>query len=441
MNRHFWKACLPVILIALVLAACGEKEQPAPAAAGSAGAAAPAGKAEAVVLHLNIDPIGKGLALNEALAAEYEKQTGVKVELIKGPIDATERLSQYLQYLGAQSPDIDIYQIDVIWPGILAEHFTDLSEPLKSDLPQFFPSIVKNNTVNGKLVCIPWFGDAGILYYRKDLLEQYGFAAPPAAWDELETMSKKIQEGERAAGNKDFWGFVWQGKAFECLTCDGIEWQVSHGGGSIVEPDRRVSINNPKAIAAFKRAAAWVGTISPPGVTTYAEEEARQLFQTGNAAFMRNWPYAYALCNADDSGVKGKIDVTLLPDAGGGHAAALGGWQLGVAKYSKHQKEAIEYVRWLTSRDIQKRRAIEAALLPTRIELYDDAELATAIPFLPRMKDVFLSASPRPSTVAGESYNEVSTIYFMGVHQILTGEATAEDAVKNMESQLRGVLE
>ncbi len=419
--------------IAFAIAGCGGGEK-------SASSSADGAQEEQVVLHFNIDPIGKALELNKQMAKEYEEETGVKVEVIVGPIEATERLSQYLQFMGANSPDVDIYQVDVIWPGLLADHLIDLKPYFEGELDSFFQPIVKNNTVDGRLVAIPWFGDAGLLYYRTDLLEKYGYENPPKTWDELEEMAKKVQEGEREAGNPDFWGYVWQGKAFECLTCDGIEWIASHGGGYIVEPDGTVSINNPKAIAAVDRAAKWVGTISPPGVTSYAEEESRQLFQTGNALFMRNWPYAYALGNGEDSAIKGKFNVTVLPSGGAGNAAALGGWQLGISKYSEHPDEAAAFVKWITSREAQKRRAIEAGLLATRVELYDDAEIAEEIPFFPAMKDVFLNASPRPSTVTGEDYNEVSTIFFQTAHKALTGQKSAADALAETEEKLNDLL-
>ena len=123
----------------------------------------------------------------------------------------------------------------------------------------------------------------------------------PTTWEELAATAKMIMDKERAAGNEDMWGFVFQGNAYEGLTCNALEWVKSNGGGQIVEPDGTISINNPKAAAAIDMAKGWVGTISPPGVLAYQEEESRGVWQTGNAVFMRNWPYAYSLGNGDDS--------------------------------------------------------------------------------------------------------------------------------------------
>ena len=137
-----------------------------------------------------------------------------------------------------------------------------------------------------------------------DLLEKYGKEVPKT-WAELKATAQEIQDGERAAGQADLWGFVWQGNAYEGLTCNALEWIKSYGGGQIVEPDGTISVNNPQAAAALEEAKSWVGTISPEGVLAHKEEDARGVWQTGNAVFMRNWPYAYALGNGDDSGSTG----------------------------------------------------------------------------------------------------------------------------------------
>ena len=207
-----------------------------------------------------------------------------------------------------------------------------------------------NNTVDGKLVGLPWFTDGGLLYYRTDLLEKYGYTAPPKTWTELEEMAAKIQEGEHAAGNQDFWGYVWQGKPYEGLTCDALEWVYSSGGGTIVSPEKVITINNDAAAAALDRAYGWIGKITPPGVNSFQEEESRAVWHAGNAAFMRNWPYAYGLGEADDSAIKGKFDATALPGAEEGMSAAtLGGWQVGVSKYSKNPEAAAKVALWLAS--------------------------------------------------------------------------------------------
>ncbi len=295
--------------------------------------------------------------------------------------------------------------------------------------------------MDGKLVGIPWFTDAGLLYYRTDLLEKYGYTAAPKTWVELEEMAVKIQEGERAAGNPDFWGFVWQGNAYEGLTCDALEWIYSSGGGTIISPDKKITINNEKAIAAVDLAASWVGKISPAGVTGFQEEDARNMWQAGNAAFMRNWPYCYSLGNKPDSVIAGKFDVAPLPSGmeGGGGAATLGGWQIAVSKYSKYPEEAVKLALFMTSGGEQKTRAIEGSFNPTIMFLYNDAEVCEASPFMCKLYDVFTNAVARPSTATAPKYNEVSTAFFQAVHSVLTGKADGQAAFEELELDLAGI--
>lgn len=381
--------------------------------------------------------VGKAVENFAALVKPWEEKTGNKVTLVPMPASTSDQFGQYRLWLAAGNADIDLYQTDVIWAPQLADHFVDLAGAAKDLAPQHFPSIIESQTVNGKLVALPIFTDAPALYYRKDLLEKYG-KQPPKTWDELAATAKEIQDKEREAGSKDLWGFVWQGNAYEGLTCNALEWVKSFGGGQIVEPDGKISINNENAAKALEAAKSWVGTISPEGVLSYQEEEARGLWQSGNAVFMRNWPYAYTLGNGDDSKVKGKFDVTTLPVGGDGNssAATLGGWNVAVSKYSKHQEAAISLAMYLASPEAQKQRAINESNLPTIISLYDDADIAKAQPIIPQWKNVFLNAVPRPSAPTLGKYNEVSSKFWSAAHDTLSGNGSAADNLAKLEADL-----
>lgn len=378
--------------------------------------------------------VGNAVENFKALVAPWEQATGHTVTLVPMPASTTDQFGQYRLWLAAGNADIDLYQTDVIWAPQLAEHFVDMSEAAKDLAPLHFPSIIESQTVDGKLVALPIFTDAPALYYRKDLLEKYGQSVP-TTWEEMTATAQLIQDGERAAGNADIWGFVWQGNAYEGLTCDALEWLKSSGGGQIVEADGTISVNNENAVKAIELAKSWVGTISPEGVLAYQEEEARGVWQTGNAVFMRNWPYAYGLGNGDDSAVKGLFDVTTLP-TGNGHptsAATLGGWNVAVSKYSQHQDAAMSLAMYLAGPEAQKQRAINESNLPTIISLYDDADIAAAQPIIPRWKDVFLQAVPRPSAPTRVKYNEVSSLFWNAVHNSLSGNGTAAENLEELE--------
>lgn len=373
-----------------------------------------------------------------SMAAQYmEMNPDVTINVLQGPESATDRLQQYLQFFEAQSGEVDVFEIDVIWPGDIAEHLVDLYqyEGFQEEAQEFFPAIVENNTVDGALVGMPYFTDAGLLYYRSDLLEKYGLEVPET-WADLETAATTIQEGERGEGNADFWGFVWQGNAYEGLTCDALEWVASSGGGEIVSPDGVITINNENAIAALETAANWVGTISPPGVTGFQEEDARNVWHAGNAAFMRNWPYAYGLTLEGEVG--DNFGVAALPHAEGGESAAtLGGWQLAVSQYSANPEIAADFVKFLTSHEGQISRALEMSNLPTRPAVYEDSALlesdnAFMADFLP----VFQAAVARPSTATAPNYAQASQFFFTAVHNVLTGQEDAETALALLELDL-----
>ena len=274
--------------------------------------ALPAGRASAAEVAISCGAVGIEFQLCRSGAEAWARDTGNTVKVVSTPNDSNERLALYQQLLASGSPEIDIFQIDVVWPGILADHLIDLRPYAKGAEKEHLQFLIDNNTVDGELKALPWFLDIGLLYYRTDLLQAHG-AQPPRTWDELTRMAARIQEAERQAGHAQLWGYVWQGRAYEGLTCNALEWIASHGGGRIVDEQGTVTVANAKAIAALDLAAKWVGTITPPGVLNYAEEDARGVFQSGNAVFMRNWPYAWALANAADSPVKGKVGVAVLP--------------------------------------------------------------------------------------------------------------------------------
>lgn len=381
--------------------------------------------------------VGNAVENFKTLVKPWEEATGNTVTLVPMPASTTDQFGQYRLWLAAGATDIDLYQTDVIWAPQLADHFVDLTEAAKDLAPQHFPSIIESQTVGGKLVALPIFTDAPALYYRKDLLEKHG-KTPPKTWAELAETAKFIQDAERAEGKADLWGFVWQGNAYEGLTCDALEWIKSYGGGQIVEPDGTISVNNENAVAALEMAKSWVGTISPDGVLAYQEEEARGVWQTGNAVFMRNWPYAYGLGNGDDSAVKGLFAVTTLPvgKEGDTSAATLGGWNVAVSKYSTKQEAAISLAMYLAGPEAQKQRAIAESNLPTIIALYDDADIAAAQPIIPQWKEVFLNAVPRPSAPTLGKYNEVSAKFWSAVHSTLSGEGSAAENLELLEADL-----
>jgi trehalose/maltose transport system substrate-binding protein len=383
---------------------------------------------------------------NELIMAQYAADIfedacpDVSIEVVQMPDSATDRLNIYLQEWEAESDNIDVFQVDVIWPAIIEPHVVDMREYLSEDfINMLFEDMVAGQTVGEKLVAIPWFADAAGLYVRTDLLEEYGVEIPET-WDDLAAAATTIQEGVRAdTGNEDFWGFVWQGNDYEGLTCDAHEWLVAETGETFISAEGEVNVLNDQFIDALERAGEWVGTISPPGVTTYQEEESRAVFQSGNAAFMRNWPYAFNLAQSEDSPVAGNIDWVPLPTGDERSAACLGGWQLAVSQYSDNVAAATEFAKYLASPEQQLVRALIQGQLPSMPEVYEN-ELAQEDPLLNRAGPILGTAYARPSVATGASYNEASAIFSSGVHSVLTGDLDAETAAEELQINLEDFL-
>lgn len=398
------------------------------------------GTDEEVTITYFADPVGSHPDAQQATIDRFmELCPNITVEMDLSSADVTDLLAFYLTAFEAESSDLDVIRVDVIWPGTLADHLIDLTEYAPQEqIDAMLPALIDNDTVDGRLVALPLRIGFGMLYYRTDLLEKYGFDAPPATWEELEEMATAIQEGERAEGNDEFWGYVWQGNSYEGLTCNALEWHVSEVGSNFLTSDGEITVNNEAAITAIERAAGWVGTISPPGVVSYREDESAGTWLAGNAAFMRNWPYAYVL-SQDSESIPG-FDVAPLPaGAAGQGAATLGGWHIGVSRYSEHPEAAAAFAVYMTSVENQKQYSIDTSSPPAALELYNDPDIQEAMPFA--SPEVVEITTARPSNFSKDQYNAVSTLFFSAVHSVLTGEEDADVAVELLELDMMALLD
>ncbi len=378
------------------------------------------------------------IALCRDAVQAWAARTGHSATVVPAHPNASERLRQFRQALEQRSTDIDVLQIDAPWIGMLQMHLVDLKPYSKGVESQHLGGAVANNTVGGRLVAMPWFLDAGLLFYRKDLLLKHGLK-PPRTWEELTAAAQAVQAAERAAGQTAMWGYVWQGREYEGLTCNALEWWVTHGAGGFVDQGGRVTVNSPQAVQALRMAVGWVGTVSPKDVLDFDEEGARSVFQAGNAVFMRNWPYAWALSQAAGSPVKGKVGVTVLPrheGRDGRFGATLGGQQLAVSRYSRHPGAAADLVMHLTSAEVQKARAIQGSFNPTLWPLYADNDILKANPFMGELFGVLAFATARPAGSTGPHYFEVSQAVAQAVHQVLSGQMSPAHATAQMEKAL-----
>ena len=367
----------------------------------------------------------------------FTRETGIRVKRLPRPEGSLNQLVMWRELLQRGGATPDVYGIDVIWSGIFNRYLMDLKPYFAAEISSQYPVVAASYTVGDKLVAIPRHAYVGVLMYRGDLLRKYGYREPPKTWDELEMMATRIQAGERAKGQRDFWGYVWQGGVNEDLTCAGLEWQVSEGGGRIIEDDQTISVNNPRTIRAWQRATRWVGSISPPGVVAYEKWDADNVWESGRAAFHRAWVSDYSLVvfhtppnNATQYG------VTSLPGGSTGRADVLGGNGLAVSRTSAHPREAIELVRFLLRRDAQLMRASANSEVPKEQELYDLPEILGPYPKLAASWQHRGNVVARPSIVSGEKYEDVSRAYIRALHSVLTGDKVPSEAAAALEKEL-----
>ena len=237
-----------------------------------------------------LQDMGDRRLVSDSAIREFTAETGIRIIHLPTPQDnrAQVQLIRDLLQSGASTPDV--YGIDSIWPGMFAEYLIDLRPYFPAKTANIDTDVLAAYTIDGKLTGIPYHPNSGVLYYRADLLRKYGYSVPPRTWDELEQMAAKIQQGERAGGQKDFWGFVWPGTTKESVAHIATEWQVTQSGGHTIEANKIISVNNPNAIRAWERGAHWVNWISPPSIPSYTEWDASNAFWiAGNAAFTRGW--------------------------------------------------------------------------------------------------------------------------------------------------------
>jgi trehalose/maltose transport system substrate-binding protein len=371
----------------------------------------------------------------------WTKNTGHQVKLREKLWLTNDEFTFIQQLLAAGNNAPDVLMVDVIWTEQISQYVVDLQKYLPADVVKhYFPKIIENNTDSkGQLVALPLFTSVGMLYYRKDLLEKY-HRNVPTTWKELGDTAEYIVSLEKK-NNPNLVGFVWQGASYEGFTCVALEWINSFGGGTIVNGEGRITVNNRAAVAALKTAAGWIGTISPKEVLDFTEEEARRVFQEGNAVFMRSWPFVWRMANHADSKVRGKVGTAAIPKGGvhGRHSGTLGGWNLAVSRYSSQPQEAVDLSRFMTADKIQIERALISGVPPTLTTGYRDQELRKTIPFLTELPEWVETAVVRPSKVTGRKYSKVSKKFYQAVREVLLRHVTAENALEGLERDLRRI--
>jgi multiple sugar transport system substrate-binding protein len=375
-----------------------------------------------------------------ALIKKFNEQSDFKVTHRVMPADTGTYFDKLRTQLQAGSGGIDVIGGDVIWPAQLAANgwIVDMSDKFpESEQKKFLEGPLQSVTYDGKVWGVPWYTDAGMLYHRTDLLEKSGYSEPPKTWDELKEMADKVKKDQ---GIK--YGFVFQGDAYEGGVCNGLEYVWTHGGNA-VDPDdpNKILIDSPEAAAGLATEASMLSSgVAPEAVSTYQEAETDAAFfqEPGDAVFARQWPYGYAYLDTKGYLKQDQVGVGPLPvDEGNPLASCLGGWDMLINSQSDMQEEAWQFIKFMTSPEQMKFRAVRATVLPTRSALLTDPEIEK-IPVVSKGRPAIEHTHPRP---VSPYYADMSLEMNEQFNACLKGDVSPEQAVKTLQGSLERIVE
>jgi multiple sugar transport system substrate-binding protein len=371
-----------------------------------------------------------------------EKYKGkYKVTFQEGNADTGQRLDKLRTQFQAGGEGLDVILGDVIWTAELAASgwISDLSDRFPESRQQaILPGSVEAIIYNGKPYAMPWYTDTGLLYYRKDLLKKSGYDSPPKTWDELKQMTRKVRRDSDIK-----FGFLFQGARSEAGVCDACEYIWSHGGNVLDPKDpTKVVIDSPQAIAGLETERSMITDgISPEAVAVYEETETQGEFLRGDAVFLRNWPYVYALVGdpAESKLKPDQVGVSELPSADGKPGnGTVGDQPLYISTSSKNPDAAWMFIEFVTASEQQKFRALEGSYLPTLSDLYDDPEIQDTVPVVALAKVALQHTRPRP---VSPYYSDMSLAMQEQFNASLKGDITPEEAARTLKSELERIIQ
>lgn len=365
------------------------------------------------------------------------KHPAEQVRIVELPESADAQRQQLVQNARVKSDAYTVLTLDVVWTAEFAANRWAVELPRDQfDLGNFLKPAVATGEYRDRLYAVPVYSDAGLLYYRKDLLQQAG-VRPPATWAELTAACQKVKALPGAAGIGCYAG---QFEKYEGLTVNFDE-AVRSAGGSIVDDSGRPTVDTPQAKAGLDKLVTAVkdGTV-PRKAITFKEEDGRRSFQAGELVFMRQWPYQWALASKTDgsSQVAGKFDVAPLPgDGSGPGVSSLGGHNFAISSFARNKATALDFVKFFTADAAERSNLLATSQAPTRANLYDDPELTKRFPYLRTLKESILAAKPRPKAVR---YGDVTTAIQESVYAALTGVKDSATALRELQATLQDLL-
>jgi multiple sugar transport system substrate-binding protein len=362
-------------------------------------------------------------AFNTAVEKFNKENPKLEADLLELPENADIQREQQVQRLRAESSECDVLGMDVIWTAEYAASgwLYDVTPAVEELEGEFIPSTVETTEYEGKKWALPFNTNAGFLFYRTNEAPK-----PPTTWEQV----YKEAKGDN--------GLVYQGERYEGLTVNFLELLYSAGGKVLSEDGETVEIDSPETreVLEFMREGIEDGAVTK-AVTTYEEESSRRAFEAGNATFMRNWPYAYAL--GKESNIADEFAVTKFPGFGGNPGAGVvGGYNLGISAYTDNPKGSLAFAEFLTTQPVQKEMFLKATLPAVATAVYKDPEVQKELPFTEELLKAVEQAQARPVSPV---YTEISEAIFNNVFEVLQGRESADAATSKMKSEIESALQ
>ncbi|TDL33091.1 extracellular solute-binding protein [Jeotgalibacillus sp. S-D1] len=423
-------AGVSVLTMSLLLAACSDDADNATEDTGSDDNSS---KEQVEIVYASgVDVTGATDALIEA----FEKENpNIKIKRQEMPADTGTSHDQYVTTFSGQSDEIDVFDADVIWPAEFAQaqYALELDRFIEADginMDDFFPGTVQSGNFNGRQYAMPKYTDAGLLFYRTDIVE-----TPPKTWDELFEMAGELN-GE--AGTE--FGYLMQANQYEGMVTNAVEFIAAYGG-EVVNENNEVVVDSPETVAGITKMVEFVNSdFVPSNILSFQETETNNAWVGGQAVFARNWPYMQNTSNDEEaSEVAGNVGFSVLPAGDETNAATLGGWMSMINRYSAHQEEAWEFVKFMSGPEGQKISAVEGGRAPTIEALYDDPEVQEAAALFANEEFVttLQNAVPRP---VSPIYPQITDIMQVELSKALAQDITPEEAAANMQSKIEAAM-
>ncbi len=369
-----------------------------------------------------------------------ENRGEIKVEWRQMPASSAEFFEQMQAELQSGSSTMDVIGGDVVWPAQFAAngYILDLSDRFTAKMQgDYLEGPIQAVQYEGKTYGVPWFTDAGMFYYRTDLLERSGFSEPPKTWEEMKEMSEKVQADQ---GTK--FGFVFQGAQDEGGVVDALE-HIWNAGGDVLDGNR-VIIDSPESAEGLSlRRSLLTDGVAPEASGDYTTQESQASFTNGDVVFMRNWPFVYGLLSDPETSKvePGQVDIGALPVAGEGDTSfsGLGGWNFMVNAASEDKIEEIwAFIEFMSAPEQQQTFAVESARLPTLRGLYEDDEVLKELPVARLGREALENTRPRPLSPV---YSDMSLEMAEQFNAALKGDVPVDRALADLQTGLQNIAD